>query len=46
MVEIVSSGTLLAGTDGNDVPVVTGLMPFLNEIDVDAALPEPNADYT
>jgi hypothetical protein len=46
MVEIVSSGTLLAGTDGNDVPVVTGLMPFLNEIDVDAALPEPNADST
>ena len=46
MVEIVSSGTLLAGTDGNDVPVVTGLMPFLNEIDVDVALPEPNADST
>ena len=46
MVEIVSSGALLAGTDGNDVPVVTGLMPFLDEIDVDAALPEPNADST
>ena len=41
MVEIVSSGTTLAGTDGNDVPVVTGLMPFLDEMDVDAPPPEP-----
>jgi len=41
MVEIVSSGTTLAGTDGNDVPVVTGLMPFLEEMDVDAPPPEP-----
>jgi hypothetical protein len=45
MVEIVSSGTVLAGTDGNDVPVVTGLMPFLDELDVNAPLPEPNTDY-
>ena len=43
MVEIVSSGTTLAGTDGNDMPVVTGLMPFLDEMDVDAPLPEPGA---
>lgn len=41
MVEIVSAGTTLAGTDGNDVPVVTGLMPFLDEMDVDAPPPEP-----
>ncbi|MDD1684776.1 MAG: hypothetical protein LUQ19_02665 [Methanoregula sp.] len=41
MVEIVSSGTTRAGTDGNDVPVVTGLMPFLEEMDVDAPPPEP-----
>jgi hypothetical protein len=41
MVEIVSSGGVLAGTDGNDIPVVTGLMPFLDELDVEAPLPEP-----
>jgi hypothetical protein len=41
MVEIVSSGTTLAGSDGNAVPVVTGLMPFLDEMDVDAPPPEP-----
>ena len=41
MVEIVSSGTTLAGTGGIDVPVVTGLMPFLDELDVDAPPPEP-----
>jgi hypothetical protein len=46
MVEIVSSGNTLAGTDGNDMPVVTGLMPFLDELDVDAPLPEPGTDYS
>ena len=46
MIEIVSSGTTLAGTGGYDVPVVTGLMPFLDEMDVDAPPPEPNADYS
>jgi hypothetical protein len=46
MVEIVSSGILLAGTDGNDVPVITGLMPFLDEMDVDAPLLEPDANYS
>ena len=45
MVEIVSSGTTVAGTDGSNVPVVTGLMPFLDELDVDALLPEPDAGY-
>ena len=35
-VEIVSSGIILTGNDGNDVPVVTGLMPFLDELDVDS----------
>jgi hypothetical protein len=45
-VEIVSSGNTLAGTDGHDVPVVTGLMPFLDELDVDAPLPEPDMDYS
>jgi len=41
MVEIVSCGKTLAGTDGSDVPVITGLMPFLDELDVDTPLPEP-----
>jgi hypothetical protein len=36
MVEIVSSGTLPAGSGETGVPVVTGLMPFLDEMDVDA----------
>jgi hypothetical protein len=46
MVEIVSSGNTLAGTDGSTMPVVTGLMPFLDELDVDAPLPEPDAHYS
>jgi hypothetical protein len=46
MVEIISSGNTLTGTDGNDVPVVTGLMPFLDELDVDAPPPEPHPDYS
>jgi hypothetical protein len=41
MIEIVSLGTIRAGPDDTDVPVVTGLMPFLDELDVDAPLPEP-----
>jgi hypothetical protein len=41
MVEIVSSGTTPAGGRDTDVPVVTGLMPFLDELDVDASPPEP-----
>jgi hypothetical protein len=41
MVEIVSSGTSPAGPDSNNVPVVTGLMPFLDELDVEALPPEP-----
>lgn len=41
MVEIVCSGTILAGTEGSEIPVVTGLMPFLDELDVNAPLPEP-----
>lgn len=45
MVEIVASGLSLTRTDGREVPVVTGLMPFLDEMDVNAPLPEPNADY-
>jgi hypothetical protein len=45
MVEIVSSGNTLTGTDGNDVPVITGLMPFLDELDVNTPPPEPNADF-
>jgi hypothetical protein len=43
MVEIVCSGTTLAGTDGSEIPVVTGLMPFLDEMDVDAPPPESGA---
>jgi hypothetical protein len=46
MVEIVSSGNTLAGTDSCDVPVVTGLMPFLDELDVDAPPPETNPGYS
>lgn len=46
MVEIVSSGTTLTTTDGSRVPVVTGLMPFLDELDVDTPQPEPDADYS
>jgi hypothetical protein len=46
MIEIVSSGTTLAGKDGHDLPVVTGLMPFLEDMDVNAPLPEPNTDYS
>src|SRR5512136_2030831 len=46
MVEIVSSGTALAETGGNNVPVVTGLMPFLDELDVDAPPPEPGTYST
>jgi hypothetical protein len=45
MVEIVSSGTDLVGTDGNDTAVITGLMPFLDEMDVDAPLPEPGTGF-
>ena len=41
MVEIVSCGTLPDGTDGAGGPVVTGLMPFLDDLDVDAPPPQP-----
>jgi hypothetical protein len=43
MVEIVSTGNTLAGASGNEMPVVTGLMPFLDELDVNAPPPEPDA---
>jgi hypothetical protein len=46
MVEIVSPCTLLTGPGGNEMPVVSGLMPFLDELDVDAPLPEPNTGHT
>jgi hypothetical protein len=45
MVEIVSSGTDLVGTDGTGTAVITGLMPFLDEMDVDAPLPEPGTGF-
>jgi hypothetical protein len=35
MVEIVSAGAMPAEKGGNAVPCVTGLMPFLDELDVD-----------
>ena len=41
MVDIVTSGLTLAAPDGREMPVVTGLMPFLDEMDVDAPSPEP-----
>ena len=40
-IEIVSVCTLPAGADRDDLPVITGLMPFLDELDVDALPPEP-----
>jgi hypothetical protein len=45
MVEIVSSGITPPGTGGSDVPVVTGLMPFLDELDVDAQPPVPGVNH-
>jgi len=45
MVEIVSAGITMPGADGTDVPVVTGLMPFLDEMDMDAPQSEPGV-YT
>jgi hypothetical protein len=45
MVEIVSSDASMPGADGSAVPVVTGLMPFLEELDVDSPLPDPNTAY-
>jgi hypothetical protein len=42
MIEIVSVGESPSGPDKRPVLFVTGLMPFLNELDVDAPLPEPN----
>lgn len=44
MVVIVSSGTTLSTMDGSRVPVITGLMPFLDELDVDTPQQEPDAD--
>lgn len=41
MVEIVSAGLVLEEKDGTETPVVTGLMPFLDELDVNAPAPEP-----
>jgi hypothetical protein len=42
MVEIVSFGEHSSGPDNHPVLYVTGLMPFLDELDVDAPLPAPN----
>jgi len=41
MVEIVTCGTLPEGTEGAGGPVVTGLMPFLDDMDLEAPPPEP-----
>ena len=41
MVGIVSIGSTREGTDSSDTPVVVGLMPFLDEKDVDSTPPEP-----
>lgn len=45
MVEIVSSGFTMAGPEGSELPVVTGLMPFLDELDVNAPPPEPGVYF-
>jgi hypothetical protein len=42
MVEIVSLEIPAESDDSNGL-MVTGLMPFLDEIDVDAPLPEPGS---
>ena len=39
MVEIVSAGEMAGQQPGKTVPYVTGLMPFLDEFDVDAEPP-------
>jgi hypothetical protein len=36
MIEIVSSGETMSDKGGSIVPYITGLMPFLDELDVDA----------
>lgn len=45
MVEIISCENSLAADDGSDLPVVTGLMPFLDELDLEAPLPKPDMKY-
>lgn len=42
MVEIVTVGETTSSKDGKTVPYVAGLMPFLDEMDVDAPPPVPN----
>jgi len=40
-IEIVTAGERPTGRDGSSCLFVTGLMPFLDELDVDAPPPEP-----
>ncbi|MDO9549792.1 MAG: hypothetical protein Q7J03_02350 [Methanoregula sp.] len=42
MVEIATVSETTSSKDGKTVPYVAGLMPFLDELDVDAPLPVPN----
>jgi hypothetical protein len=42
IIDLVSAGEYLSGPDKRPVLYVTGLMPFLSELDVDAPLPVPN----
>jgi hypothetical protein len=42
MIEIVAVGEHITGPDKRPTLFVTGLMPFLNELDVDAPPPVPN----
>jgi len=39
MIEIVTTGEMLSPKDGTPVCYITGLMPFLDELDVDAPAP-------
>jgi hypothetical protein len=39
MIEIVTTGEMQSPKDGTPVPYITGLMPFLDELDVDAPAP-------
>jgi len=42
MIEIVAIGEMQPADGGREVPYVSGLMPFLDELDVDADLPQVN----
>jgi hypothetical protein len=40
MIEIVTTGEMQSSKDGTATRYITGLMPFLDELDVDAPVPD------